>query len=125
MKELFREQDITRVSYYKEVLEDRGIPTMIRNEYLTMSGLSEIPIPEFFPALCVLNDDDYIEAVAIIRDQLTANRKNAEVEITCGSCGETNPGNFETCWSCGNSVTGIPNTEGTDGDPLEAPQLPR
>lgn len=31
MKELFREQDIIRVSYYKGVLEDYGIPTMIRN----------------------------------------------------------------------------------------------
>ena len=111
MKELFREQDITRVSYYKAVLEDCGIPTMIRNEHLTMSGLSEIPIPEFFPALCVLNDDDYVEAVAIIREQLTAIQCNAESEITCGSCGETNPGNFEICWSCGHSVSGIPNTE--------------
>lgn len=30
MKELFREQDITRVTYYKALLEDSGIPTMIR-----------------------------------------------------------------------------------------------
>ena len=105
MKELFREQDITRVSYYKAVLEDHGIPTMIRNEYLTTSGLSESPIPEFFPALCVLNDEDYVRAVTIIREHLTASQKNADIEVTCVSCGETNPGNFEICWSCGNSVS--------------------
>lgn len=119
MKELFREKDITRVSYYKAVLEDRGIPTMIRNEFLTMSGLTEIPIPEFFPALCVLIDDDYPQAVAIIREHLDANQKNADIEISCASCGEANPGNFEICWSCGNLVSGNEDTElaGTsDGD---------
>ncbi len=104
MKELFREQDITRVSYYKAVLEDHGIPTMIRNEYLTGSGLTEIPIPEFFPALCVLNDEDYARAVAVIREHLAADQENADIEIACVSCGETNPGNFVTCWSCGGPV---------------------
>ncbi|MES2475034.1 MAG: DUF2007 domain-containing protein [Verrucomicrobiota bacterium] len=119
MKELFREQDITRVSYYKAVLEDNGIATLIRNEYLTGSGLTEIPIPEFFPALCVMNDEDYVQAVAIIREHLTANQKNADIEITCISCGETNPGNFEICWSCGEPVSGTQNAEqagASDGD---------
>jgi hypothetical protein len=101
MKELFREQDITRVSYYQSILEDHGIPTMIRNEYLTGSGLTEIPIAEFFPALCVLHDEDYLRAVAIIRENWTINQKRVECEITCVSCGEINPGNFEICWSCG------------------------
>ena len=123
MKELFREQDITRVSYYKGVLEENGIPTMIRNEYLTGSGLTEIPIPEFFPALCVLNDEDYVQAVAIIREHLTANQKNSDIEVTCSSCGETNPGNFEICWSCGGPVAGTQSTEqGADGQTTEAPQ---
>jgi len=111
MRELFREQDITRVSYYKAVLEDYGIPTMIRNEFLTGSGLSDIPIPEFFPALCVLQDEDYVQAVKIIREHLTANQKDADIEIKCASCGETNPGNFDICWSCGNPVSDTPVTE--------------
>jgi len=110
MKELFREQDITRVSYYRGVLEDHGIPTMIRNEYLTGSGLTEIPIPEFFPALCVINDEDFVQAVAIIREHLTANQRNADIEIRCVSCGEKNPGNFESCWSCGSQVLETPDT---------------
>ncbi|HEX5791161.1 MAG TPA: DUF2007 domain-containing protein [Luteolibacter sp.] len=106
MKELFREQDITRVHYYKALLEEHGIPTLIRNEFLTNSGLTEIPIPEFFPALCVLEDEDYEEAVGIIRDHLHADQENADKEVACASCGETNPGNFDTCWSCGKLVSG-------------------
>jgi hypothetical protein len=101
MKELFREKDITRVSYYKAILEEQGIPTMIRNEYLTMSGITEIPIPEFYPALCVMNDDDYVAAVRIIRDHLNAVQEGSDEEISCASCGEVNPGNFALCWSCG------------------------
>lgn len=115
MKELFREQDITRVSYYKAVLENNEIPTMIKNEHLTGSGLTEIPIPEFFPALFVLNDEDHMQATAIIREHLIANQKNADIEITCVSCGETNPGNFEICWSCGNSVSAPQDKEQSSG----------
>lgn len=104
MKELFREPDITRVSFFKMLLEEEGIPTIIRNEYLTMSGLSEIPIPEFFPALCVADDADYPRAVALIRDHLTTERQQTSEEWACPKCGESNPGNFEVCWSCGGSV---------------------
>lgn len=117
MKELFREQDITRVSYYRGLLEDHEIPTLIRNEFLTGSGLTEIPIPEFFPALCVLNDDDYERAVAIIREHLTAQQENAGIEIACASCGETNPGNFEICWSCGGPVMASPRPESDSPEP--------
>lgn len=104
MKELFREQDITRVTYWGSVLEAAGIPTHIRNQYLTGSGLTEIPIAEFFPALCVINEDDYERAMETIRRTREENEKGSETEIACPSCSELNPGNFEVCWSCGESL---------------------
>ena len=82
-------------------MEAEGIPTLIRNQHLTCAGLTEIPIPEFFPALCVMNDEDYEKAVQIIRSHLTAESPDADVEVPCPACGETNPGNFAQCWSCG------------------------
>lgn len=100
MKELFRERDFTKVGYYQSVLESEGIATIVRNKHLTMSGLTEIPIPEFFPALCVMEDSDYDRAMEIIRLSLTENSKGVELEIECPACGETNPGNFDFCWSC-------------------------
>jgi hypothetical protein len=101
MKELFRERDYTKVGYFESVLEAEGIPTIVRNKHLTMSGLTEIPIPEFFPALCVIDDEDYEPAMGIIRKHLTENSVGVEREVKCPSCGETNPGNFDVCWSCG------------------------
>ncbi len=106
MKELFRVKDITRVSYYRAVLEEQGIATIIRNEHLVGAGITEIPIPEFYPALCVSFDEDYERAVVIIREHLLAEQPDADREISCPSCGESNPGNFTECWSCGAALTG-------------------
>lgn len=110
MKELFRERDFTKVGYYQSILEVHGIATIVRNKHLTMSGLSEIPIPEFFPALCVMDDSDYGPAMDIIRNQITENAKGADLEIECPACGEPNPGNFDICWSCGEAMkeSGLP-----------------
>ena len=54
MKELYRHKEHSTVAYYKSILESEGIPTMLRNEHTTMAGLSEIPIPEFYPNICVM-----------------------------------------------------------------------
>lgn len=101
MKELFREPDFTKVSFYQALLENAGIPTLIRNQHLTASGLTEIPIPEFYPALCVMEDSDYDAAVGIIREALIESQKPPGPDVTCPSCGETCPGNFSQCWNCG------------------------
>lgn len=111
MKELFREPDLTRVSYFQALVEDAGIPTIIRNQQLTFSGLTEIPIPEFYPALCVLEDSDYDAAVGIIRAALAESKKEPGPDITCPSCGEACPGNFDQCWNCGDPLP----------DPAEGP----
>ena len=104
MKELFRDPDVTRVGFFQSILESENIPTMIRNRDLTSSGITGMPIPEFYPALCVMNDEDYPRAVQIIREQVTLNGGPAGEEIRCATCGEINPGTFDVCWSCGKTL---------------------
>lgn len=104
MRELFRERDLTRVGYCQSILEEEGIPTVLRNE--TLTGLTEFPIPDFFPALCVVNDADYTRAIEVLRERLAQDEAASSEEIDCSSCGEPNPGNFEVCWSCGGAVRG-------------------
>lgn len=107
MKELFREPDASLVGYLQSVLENEGIPTMIKNEHLNGSGLTEVPIPEFFPALNVIHDTDYQRAMEILREFAARSRENAgkaDEDRVCRACGEANPGNFEICWSCGESL---------------------
>lgn len=104
MRELFRERDFTRIGYYRSVLEGGGIETLIRNEVL--SGV-EVPIPDFFPALCVVHDEDYDRAMALMREHASHDSAKSEEEVTCQECGEENPGNFEVCWSCGGNVGAV------------------
>ncbi len=68
MKELFRERDATRIGFYQSLLEAEGIPTHVRNRDLVTTMGTEVPIPEFFPALCVINDDDYEPAIECLRE---------------------------------------------------------
>lgn len=106
MKEIFREPDFTIVGYYQSVLEGAGIRTMIRNETLAMIGVTDVPIPDVFPALCVVDDADYLPAMALIRETRQRNLANSEEEVICASCGEINPGNFDVCWSCEAAIGG-------------------
>ena len=74
---------------------------MIRNEHTTTSGVTEIPIPDLYPNLCVIYDEDYQRAWEILNIAIKENAENMNKEITCSSCGEVNPGNFEICFACG------------------------
>ena len=99
MKEIFRHHEIIYVKQYQEVLEAAGIPTMIRNEMLAYSGITEVPIPEMYPNLCV--DDEHEEvAIQLISDHVEKVSKGADETIVCPQCSEQNPGNFEFCFAC-------------------------
>ena len=104
MKELFRHRDHALVSYYAQMLEAAGIPVLLRNEHVTMMGLSDIPITEFYPNICVLNDEDYQQAWELMRKVMQGNAEHADEEVACAACGETNPGNFDVCFACGEEI---------------------
>ena len=103
MKELFRERDYTRVGYFQTVLEAEGIPTFVRNEN-TVTFMTEIPIPEFYPALCVVNDEDYDAAIELLRKHVKEDEVLSQQSVACPKCGESNPANFEICWSCSTAL---------------------
>ncbi|GAA5494679.1 hypothetical protein Rhal01_00842 [Rubritalea halochordaticola] len=100
MKEIFRHLDLTTVSYYANLLESEGVPVMLRNEHLTTSGITEIPIPEFYPNICVMCDEDYPKAWEILNKVINADKEKVGQEVTCSKCGEINPANFDFCFSC-------------------------
>lgn len=102
MKELFRERDLIKVTFYQSLLEAAGISTLIKNEYLSVT---EASIPDFFPALCVVHAEDYGRAHNLIKEHLKETEKLSGTEIICPECGETSPGNFGTCWNCQSPLT--------------------
>ena len=101
MIELFRDPEMARVGQYQSILEAEGIATFVRNENL--SG-TEVVIPAFYPALCVVDDKDYERAVAIIRSY-EQETPGSDEEIRCPQCGELSPGTFAECWNCGAALS--------------------
>lgn len=102
MIELLRYRDITRVTYYRDLLENAGIRTFIRNQHL--STAEGVVIPEFYPALCILDPGDQDKAVALIRSHRIDEDETAGAELLCPACGETSPSNFGSCWNCGGNL---------------------
>jgi hypothetical protein len=104
MKEVYRSNDGVMLALYQSILDDAGIANFVRNESSQQAivgslATSLLPIPDFWPALCVVNDEDYTEAMEL----LTAVRDappTTEADWKCGKCGELVPGNFTSCWNC-------------------------
>ncbi len=98
MREVFVNQDHARVGFYKSVLDEAGIPNFVRNEIA--NNITEIPSPLFFPALCVVHDEDYDEAMRILGEIYYA-RPSQAADWSCSNCREQVPGTFDSCWQCG------------------------
>ena len=106
MQQVFVHHDLTVVALKQSILEMAGIDCFIRNENTSASlgagvlGLVHLPI--FHPALCIVDDSRYDEALALLSTN-TDSAQAVRSEWRCSKCGETIPGNFETCWNCANA----------------------
>ena len=103
MKAVFVHHDPTVVGHKKSILEEAGIDCFIQNENTSATfgagalGLAQSPI--FDPALCIIDDSRYDEAMALLKT--TAEPSLAlRADWRCPQCGESVPGNFENCWNC-------------------------
>lgn len=109
MREIFVNQDHARVGFYQSVLEEAGIRTIMRNEFA--NNITDMPAALFFPTLCVLDDEDYEEAMRLLGPIYNAPTSQV-ADWTCPKCGESVPGNFDVCWQCNTLRLGLPNLEG-------------
>lgn len=92
MKKLFASSDVSLISFYKALLDENGISSIVKNYYLT-SGSGDIPPNEVVPELWIIDDDKVEEAKAIILPE-------KGVPWQC-DCGEKISGEFSQCWKCG------------------------
>ena len=93
MKEVFRSSDAGRVGLYQSILADAGIGPFVRHsstQQTPVAGLitAIFPRPEFWPALCVVNDADYPEAMTPLRS-VNEPAAAARADWQCAGCGET------------------------------------
>jgi len=101
MKKIYQDKDFAKVGYYKTILEENGVPAMLKNEHLNGLFGDVVSIPVFHPSIYV--KDNYAEeAVKILQEyeQSWEERQEIVEDWLCSSCGEENPKGFEACWNC-------------------------
>jgi len=66
VKEVFTDKDTARVGFLNDILNRAGIPTVVKNWH--GSNITEIPIPLFYPTICLLNPDDESKAQSLLKE---------------------------------------------------------
>lgn len=111
MREVSVHPDAAVVGFHKSILESAGIACFIRNEHTSASlgaGMfGALQSPLFDPVLCIVDDQRYEEAVALLTATATP-IQSTRADWRCGQCGETVPGHFEVCWNCSAPNSGAP-----------------
>ena len=83
-----------------DTLSSLGIVTHIFNANAA-GALGEVPFLQAQPEIWVEDDAQEMRA----REALAGlNSARPGEEKTCPRCGEQNPGNFLSCWHCGNAL---------------------
>ncbi len=87
----------------KQLLEQKGIPCFVKNEY-AIGAMGELSPMDVLPELWV-NDPQWLpkakELVTVF-----ANQQDSQQTWVCSVCHEKNAGNFELCWQCGQDSLG-------------------
>ncbi|HEY0946462.1 MAG TPA: DUF2007 domain-containing protein [Opitutaceae bacterium] len=99
MKEIFVDRDYTRVGYLQSQLDAAGIAAFIQNQH-THNSMAELPLPIFWPRLCVVDDADLPRALQIVAAFRHAAAGPGGPDVTCAHCRALVPADFEICWSC-------------------------
>jgi len=100
MKRVHTGVTLTDTTHVKNLLEQAGIASFIKNTYLG-SGAGDLPVFDVSPELWVYSDEDAARAEAVVRDALRPQAAGVAEAWRCERCGEQNEGQFAACWRCG------------------------
>ena len=82
-------------------LNQVGIKAHVFNEHAS-SIVGDVPADVAQPQVWIERECDRERAQVVLRDIESAGSR--QVDVLCGSCGESSPGNFDLCWKCGASL---------------------
>ncbi|MDC0379131.1 DUF2007 domain-containing protein [Litorivicinus sp.] len=96
MKKLYVAGDIIEAQLLNSLLKEQGISSLIKNEGL-QSGVGELPFVEMWPEVWIIEPKDWFSATCVLK---SLKPPDTFEDWICAHCSLTNPGTFETCWSC-------------------------
>ncbi len=97
MIKVFTNESLVLVSHIRNVLEQAGIATLVKNERLS-GALGEIPYLETWPELWVVAAADAPRARELVAHAMAP--APAANSWTCPNCAELNESQFGACWRC-------------------------
>ena len=97
MKKVLTVADTIQAGYWRSILESRGIPCLVKNDYLG-GGVGELPLNECWPEIWVLDPRDEQLAKSIIDEN---RRSDCGESWRCPQCKELLEAQFTSCWQCG------------------------
>lgn len=99
MKRIYSEPNPIFIYQLRDLLNEKGIKSIIRNEYLS-GGVGELPPTEVWPELWVVDKEDKEPAAKVVNEFLKSIKSKPNNWI-CNDCGQEIEGQFNICWSCG------------------------
>ena len=99
MKRVYSEHSPLFIYHLKDLLEEKGIAAIIKNEFLG-GGAGELPPTEVWPELWVVENRDDDAAKKIVLNFIEST-KSLSRDWVCAVCGENVEGQFKVCWNCG------------------------
>lgn len=94
--------DAVRAHLLRDALARAGIRAHVLNTHV-QGAVGELPPEAALPQVWLADGRDRERAQAVLDAQARDARRVDETRW-CPACGESNPGNFETCWACGTAV---------------------
>lgn len=98
MKKIYSSQNQMMVGFLQGILEDHGIPCMVKNEHLA-GAAGELPPIECWPELWAMEDRDFEVAQKLV-DTALGDEVTHGIPWICPDCGELIDDQFTACWKC-------------------------
>ncbi|WP_245921763.1 DUF2007 domain-containing protein [Bowmanella denitrificans] len=99
MIRLYCSEDRFQIWQVKELLESRGIPCFVKNEF-AIGAMGDLAPFDCAPEVWLTDDEWQPRAKRLLDDWLSEQRQCTQ-EWRCAHCQEDNGGGFEICWQCG------------------------
>jgi len=97
MRMVYTNENAVLVNHAKNILENEGISTFVKNEQAATGGHVNFALME----LWITIDEDLQQANDLLAPLTSAPTGK---EWQCSNCEEKNDASFDICWKCGNEA---------------------
>lgn len=99
MQAIYSHQNLFQVTNIKNLLEAKGILSVIKNEYAG-GAVGEIAFADSWAELYLVDEQQTDAALLLINET----QQHKLDDWQCSECGEVNAGSFELCWKCQTAI---------------------